>query len=203
MRACLLVPVLAAVFAVGCSRPTAAPPAADPAPAPPGTMFDTPEYANWAKFPVGSVVKRRAVTTTEKSSSTVTSVSTYTLRSVAPDSAEVVRDVTTTRDSDPPMVNTGDVQRVRRQFALPAGMTADDFRKPSRNAKKVGEESVEVLGKKYPAAVYEWTDSTEAGPLQIKLWLSAEMPGRVVKQTMYQPNITNRTVEEVIEIKLP
>ncbi len=201
---------LVVVCTAGCGG-SSAPPAPGagavtvaPSAAPAGPMFDTLEYANWKRFPVGTTVKRKSVTSTERSTNKVTSVNTYTLRTVGADVIEVTRQNTTDRgDGTAPAVNPGETNRFNRQFAIPNGMTADDFNKPSRKAKVTGEEDVTVLGKKYKATVYSWSDSTEAGPLEVKLWLSEEMPGRIVKQVMKQSTLANTTNEEVVEVTIP
>ncbi|MBP3956805.1 hypothetical protein J8F10_16145 [Gemmata sp. G18] len=211
MRAFASIPLLLATALVagcgGCSgqpAPGAGAVAVEPSAAPSGPMFDTLEYANWKRFPVGTTVKRKLVTSTERSTNKVTSVNTYTLRTLGSDGIEVTRQNTTDRgDGTPPTVNSGETNRFARQFAIPNGMTADDFNKPSRKAKVAGEEDVTVLGKKYKTTIYSWSDSTEAGPLEVKLWLSEEMPGRIVKQVMKQSTLANTTSEEVVEVTIP
>ena len=82
-------------------------------------------------------------------------------------------------------------------------MSAEDFSKPARAAKQSGEEAVTVLGKTYRTTVYTWADNTEAGKMEVRLWLSEDMPGRIVKQVMTVAALKNTTVEEVIEVRVP
>ena len=167
-----------------------------------GEVFQGLEYANWKQFKVGTIVKRRSLTTTVNGPGRVISINTFELANIADNVIEVSRQNTTDRgEGFPVKVNPGSTFKYYRQFPIPNGMTADNFNKPSLKAKKTGEEELTVLGKKYKSTIYKWTDSTEAGPMEVTVWLSEEMPGRIVKQTMVQPQ-TNTTVEEVIEITL-
>jgi hypothetical protein len=171
---------------------------------PAGPMFATLEFANWKKFPVGTVIKRKSVAAAEGSTATVTSVITFTLLKAGDEEVQISSQNTTERsDGSLKTVNPSVTIPYKRQFALPAGMTPEDFSKPARKAKKEGEEELTVLGKSYKAAVYTWTDQTEAGPLQVKVWLSEELPGRIAKQVMTNAALKTTTTEEVIEIKAP
>lgn len=204
MRAALLTFPLFALALCGCGSNSAQPAAVVPVPAPPGPTFDTLEYANWKKFPVGTAVKRRASTAGKDGKVAVVSVETFTLKALTADEAEVTRQNTTERtDGSLKAVNPEGTLRFKRQFAIPAGMTADDFNKPSRKAKAGPDEELTVLGKTYKAATFTWADATEAGPLEIKVWLSDEVPGRVLKQVMAQNATGNTTTDEVIELKVP
>jgi hypothetical protein len=39
--------------------------------------------------------------------------------------------------------------------------------------------------------------------MEVRVWLSDDMPGRIVKQVMKQPALKNTTIDEVIEIQKP
>jgi hypothetical protein len=203
--------LLAVTAAVGCGGSGPAPPAAPPSPAEPtadpsaaGPTFDSLEYANWKRFPVGTMVRRKAVTSAEGAAGTTTTVETLTLQRVTDSEVVVERQNTTERsDGSYRAVNPPELRKFPRRFAIPNGMTADDFTKPARSAKPAGEETLTVLGKPYKTTLYTWQDSTEAGPMAVKLWLSDELPGRVAKQTMTVEKLKSTTVEEVIELKAP
>src|SRR5262245_12094479 len=208
MRSLIAMPaVLLLVLASGCGCTADKPAPAAAANTPvvqTGPMFDDLDYANWKRFPVNTTVQRKSVISSEANTSTVTSVETLALRKVTDSDIEVSRQNTTERnDGSYRAVNPAEVRRYPRQFAIPTGMTAEDFRKPSRSAKQVGEETVTVLGKDYKSTVYAWTDHTEVGPLEVRVWLSDDMPGRIVKQVMKQPTLKNTTIDEVIEVKIP
>lgn len=212
MRASILIPVIPLLaLSAGCGgnaekpAPATTGPAPEPAPAgPSGPMFDDLDYANWKRFPVGTTVKRKSVTSSEGSAVTVTTVETFTLKGLNDQHAEVSWQNTTERsDGSNRAENPPSVRKIARQFPIPNGMTADDFNKPSRKARPAGEETVTVLGKPYKAVVYAWTDSTEAGPLDVKVWLCDEIPGRIVRQEMRQAGLKNTTVDEVTELTVP
>ncbi|HJZ55799.1 MAG TPA: hypothetical protein VKE74_12600, partial [Gemmataceae bacterium] len=169
-----------------------------------GPMFESLEYANWKRFPVGTMVRRKAVTAAEGAAGTTTSVETFTLQQVSDTEVVVERQNTTERsDGSYRAVNPPELRKFLRRFAIPSGMTADDFAKPARGAKPAGEETLTVLGKPYPTKGFTWTDSTEVGPMTIRVWLSDEVPGRLVRQVMTVPKVNTTTVEEVVELKIP
>lgn len=165
-----------------------------------GDIFQNLDYANWKQFKVGTIVRRKSVTTSVNGPQVVTSVNSFQLLNITDKLIEVSRQNTTDRgDGTPAKVNPGTTFRYPKQFAIPSGMSAEDFSKPALKAKKSGEEEVTVLGKKYKTVVYKWVDATEAGPMDVTAWLCEEIPGRIVKQMMKQP-ATNTTIEDVIEI---
>ncbi len=76
MRTLLAAATLTAAAVAGCGRPTPAP---APAPAAPGEptnrpLVDNPDYVNWKRFPLGTVVKRKIVASSEVTDGTTTSV---------------------------------------------------------------------------------------------------------------------------------
>lgn len=165
-----------------------------------GGTFLNLDYANWKQFKVGTLVRRKSTTTTIHGPQIVTSVNTFQLTGVSEHSIEVTRQNTTDRgDGTPIKVNPGTSFKYAKQFPIPAGMSAEDFAKPSLKAKKTGEEEIVILGKKYKTTVYQWVDATEAGPMDVTAWICDELPGRIAKQTMKQPQ-TNTTIEEISEI---
>jgi hypothetical protein len=167
-------------------------------------MCDNADYANWSRFPVGTVVRRKAVTSSETGTGTTTSVETFTLKSLTDAEAVVERQNTTERsDGSYRAENPPEPRTYPRQFALPPGMTAADFARPALAAEPAGEETITVLGKAYKASVFTWTDGTESGPMHVKVWLSDEVPGRILRQTMTLPKLKNKTEDEVIEIRRP
>jgi len=98
--------------------------------------------------------------------------------------------------------NRNPIEEVRfpSQFELPQGMTEEYFQQPSLKAKKTGEEEMEVAGVKIKADGYEWTESNETGPMQVKLWRSNDIPGRIVRQEMLIEASQTKTLEEIREV---
>lgn len=207
MRAIMIGLCFLVLAACGCgpTTPAAVVPVIDP---PPDTsnlpLFDDLDYASWKRVPVGTVVKRKSVTTSETTQATTTSMETFTLKDVNDREVVIERQNTTERsDGSYRAVNPPELRKYPRQFRIPAGMTAEDFAKPARSAKKAGEESILVQGKSYTTTAYTWTDNTEAGRMSVRVWLSPDMPGRIVKQEMKVAALKNTTQEEVIEVKVP
>lgn len=204
MRSFLFVFILISFMTLGCSPSN--PPAVVSLPPDTSSLprFDDLDYKNWKRFTVGTMVKRKSVTSSQSGTASTTSIETYTLKSLDEISCVVERQNTTERsDGSYKAVNHPEQRTYNRQFPIPEGMTADDFAKPSRNAKKSGEETLTVLGKEYKCMLYTWDNSTEAGKMKIQLWLSDEMPGRIVKQVMKVDSIKSSTIEEVVEVKTP
>lgn len=202
--------LLLASLSVGCGGPASTPTAATVPSVPdtddtaPQVLFYDLDYANWSRFPVGTQVKRKSVTSSPKATASTTSVETLTLKEVTDGAVVVVRQNTTQRsDGSYHVVNPPEERKYPRSFAIPSGMTAEDFSKPSRGARKDGEETGTVAGTSYRAVVYTWEDQTESGKMSVRVWLSDDIPGRIVKQEMKVPALENTTSDEVIEVKKP
>lgn len=172
----------------------AAPSAAD------AVWVESPDYANWKRFKPNITVVRRKVS--KNATDSVTEVRTLRLVEVTSGKVTVETQITVERPNTPPLVNPPMTQDLPAKFRLPAGMTADQFLKPSLKAKEAEEETLAVGGKGYKAKVFTWEDSTEAGPQPNKLWVSDAMPGRFVKQQMRVEKTNTSTTEEVVEVRL-
>ena len=197
--------LLAFVLAAGCGRNNAAGPPAPVAPsaaaAPAGPMVADPAYANWSRFPVGTAVTRRTQSAIGESRLAVTDV--YTLAELTPEACVVEKKTTVERKSPEASDTRAEPAlplKFTRSYPAPAGMTPEDFQRPSLKATEVGRESLEVLGKSYECAKWTWVESTEAGPTQVTLWLSDAVPGRVVKQMQKQKSGAV-VAEELVAIK--
>jgi hypothetical protein len=207
MRLSLFVPLCAALAAVGCGGPAQQPPpvAAQPAlPAPSAAdlpVADSPDYANWKRFKVGTTVTRKKVVANKTDAVTETTV--LRLVELAATKAVVEQQVTVVRSVGPPKVNPAMRLDYPATFRVPPGLTAEQMSQPSLKAKKSGEETVKAAGRDYPATVYEWQDSTEAGPMTNKAWLSDAVPGRLVRVESKVTGVGNSTTEEVIEVQVP
>ncbi len=167
-------------------------------------VVENADYKNWKRFPEGTTVKRKSTTASETGTASTTSVETFTLKSATETELVVERQNSTDRsDGSYKVVNPPESRKYVKQFNLPDGMAAEDFTKPSPKAKLLQDETLTVLGKQYATKVYSWADGTEAGPMKVTVWLSDEMPGRVVKQSMIVENLKTTTIDEVIEVKIP
>lgn len=202
MTARLTLAACAIALLAGCSQPSAPiPPARTAAtPAVPTETIDHPEFANWSRFQPGTVVVRRSVA--ERDGRRTTSIETLKLVERTGEKLVVERQNTTERDDGYKKVNPADRRTIHRQFGVPAGMSADDFRKPALKATLAGEEAVTVLGKEYRAKVYKWTDGTEAGPMAVTVWQVDDLPGRIARQVMTVESLKTTTTEEVVELRL-
>src|SRR5262249_55661852 len=171
--------------------PAAVPASAAPAPDDRPT-FENLDYANWKTFQVGTVVKRRSAT--RIGANETVSVETFKLLEVNDHEVVIERQNTTERsDGSYKKVNPPERRTYPKSFKIPSGMTAEDFQKPALAAKETGVETVMVCGKPVRAKVFEWTDRVESGVMPITVWLSDEVPGRIVRQEMRVPAIKSHT----------
>lgn len=211
------VAVLAAATALGCGSKPGTPPTAAVPGAPtagdsgatpdPRPTLASPEYANWKKYPVGTVVKRRREATNPKEPGKKT-VETTTLKlfELTDRRAVVESQVTVEKTGYDTDVKPAQKLDYPASFPLPAGMSEAEFGKfllPDPKAKVAGTETVRLLGQEYTATVYEWVGSLESGPMPIKLWVSDDMPGRLVKSEFTIDKAGSKALEEVIEVKAP
>jgi hypothetical protein len=193
--------VLIAALAAGCGGNVKIPAVPQPVDTSSHPLIDDAEFANWKRFPVGTQVKRKSVASSDRSTNTTTSVETFTLKELTDNELVVERQNTTERnDGSYKAAHPSQLRRIARQFSLPPGMSADDFAKPSRIAKLVGEEDVVVLDKTYKAKVYTWEESSEAGKMQVKVWMTDDLPSRIARQVIRIEALGNQTVEEVIAV---
>ncbi len=164
----------------------------------PAAMIAHPEYSNWSQFPIGvKTVRYRTVT---NATGKVEVTSTLVLAEKSDAHVLVHTQVNVQRPGEPLEENPIEEVRFPSQFELPQGMTEEYFQQPSLKAKKIGEEEMEVAGVKIKADVYEWTESNETGPMQVKLWRSNDIPGRIVRQEMLIEASQTKTLEEIREV---
>jgi hypothetical protein len=193
-----------AILAYGCGKDvsqTSAAPAHEPV-LPSGPPVLNQDFANWNRFPIGTTVKIKSQTV--RGTLHVTSIETLKLVEKSDTELVVERQNTTARnDGTHGAINPPERRTYRKTFALPPGMSEADFAKPALKANALGQETVEILGQKYETDVFTWIDQTESGPLEITLWRSDEMPGRIVKQTMILVRGDKTTTDTLIELVKP
>ncbi|MEQ1825865.1 MAG: hypothetical protein ABL921_07950 [Pirellula sp.] len=139
------------------------------------------EYVNWSQFPIGTSV----ILVRETKSDVDQVIVTTTTHLAEKSEAKVVIETQITVDRNGNLLKNPPMQlEFPASFRLPHKMEAEKFSLPAPNAKATGEETVKVEGKDYKATVYTWTGSSEAGPTTNTIWLSDDIPGRVIKQDM-------------------
>jgi hypothetical protein len=200
-----LIAIIALTTTLGCQSRSAPPqnPVAAPAVAAQAAddrpTFENLDYANWKTFKVGTTITRR--TETRIGANATISVDTYKLLDVNDRELVVERQNTTERtDGSYKKVNLPEKRTYAKSFKIPRGMKAEDFERPNPTAKEAGEETLTVCGKAITAKVYKWTDRVESGPMAVTVWVSDEVPGRIVKQEMKVAAIKSETVEIITEM---
>ncbi len=173
-----------------------------PLPPPPDTAnlpsAKSVRYANWAKFDLGSGQKR--LRTVTKPEGWVKETHTQILKEKTPEKVVVETQITVEWSTGQKNVNPPIPMDFPASFKVPQGLTAEAMEAPSLKAKKGAEEEITVLGKKYKALTYEWSDSTDGGgPVKNKVWYSDDIPGRQLKLTANWSG-TAKAEEELLEI---
>lgn len=161
----------------------------------PSLQLPHPEYVNWSRFNVGASVTRFRVVSNTNGHVEVTTK--FTLTEKSDTHVLVTMQVNVQRPNEALEVNPEEQTRFPSEFALPDGMTAEYFELPSQKAKRVAQEELDVAGRKIQTEVFEWTESNETGPMQVKLWRSNDVPGRIVRQEMLIEASQTKTIEEI------
>lgn len=160
-----------------------------------------PEFVNWSKFPENASVKRRKVVSNTHGEVIVTTK--VWLKSKSAESVTVGSQITVQRPEMPIVKNDDDFVQFPATYRLPKGLTEDQFYLPSAKAKETGTEKIKVGEREFNATIFEWTESSEAGPSSVKLWRSDEMPGRFIRQELITKGIETTSLEEVTEVEIP
>jgi hypothetical protein len=165
------------------------------------TSVPSKDYESWKPHPVGTRLVRTNVTTIGNNSTT--SVETWTLMSNTAGYVEVENQNTTTRsDGSYRKVNEPRVFKYPATLKVHPELNAEQFTKPDAKAIATGEEKLTVLGKEYACTIFEWTNSTEAGEMMVKAWISPAMPAQVVKQVMTVAKLNSTTIDQVTELSV-
>lgn len=157
-----------------------------------------PEYAHWSRFAVGShSIRRKEVVGKNGKTIVVTRVE---LKQKTDSKVVVEMQVTVKRGDEPERVNEPDIAEYPVTFQIPNGMSVEQFNLPSLKAKMDGEEEIEVNGKAYKCQKFTWTETNEAGPMEVSVWRSDEVPGRTVKEVSATKDVEESATEIVVEI---
>jgi hypothetical protein len=196
MRLQYAILILVGLAAAGCDagRPATQPLVPDPpTPAGPAGSVDSPQYANWAGFPVGATVVHRSVTRAEDQPGETVTTTTHTLVEVAADHVVVEMGTVTRRFDGLETKNPPD--RYTHPRLVPR--VADG--RPAES----GEAIVTAAGKQFRAKWRKGTDRNEAGQVFTQVWSSPEVPGGLVKAVMRTPDVGKTTTTELMEVQIP
>ena len=159
-----------------------------------------PEYVNWSQFEEKDFVVRKRLVT--NASGTVVVITKSWLDKKEPDRVSVGSQVTVERPNEPIVENDENIVSYPATYRLPAGMDEARFSLPSAKAKETGTETVKIGETEFETKIFEWEESSEAGPTSVKLWRSEAIPGKIVRQEMFTKQIETKSTEEIIELKL-
>jgi hypothetical protein len=142
-----------------------------------------PTYASWSRFPKGTSISMRSTNTTAGRTSEV--VTTTMLVEIDPEKVTLVSDSVVkdkVSDSKFPPEKRGEPRTIALPNGLPKGLTLADFladKPPGVTAE--GTEVVKVGAREVKTRWYEYTVDVDGTKLQGKRWVSAEVPGNIVK----------------------
>jgi hypothetical protein len=192
--------VLLCAAAVGCqqaTRPVVVDPAVSQDQLP---LVDNPQYTHWKQFPVGTKVVRYKEVTNENGTVYVTT--TYEVTEISDERIIVSQQISVQRPEEfienPPQ----DLEFVA-QFRLHKDLQVEDFALPSLKAKRVGTETQECCGRMEETELFEWVETNEAGPMDVKLWRSNNIPGQLVRQESIIRRNGDSSFETVLSIDVP
>jgi hypothetical protein len=159
---------------------------------------ESPQYASWARHPVGTTVRLRTVTEAAGARSIETTAS-YRLVKTTADAVVVEMKVVSDAPGSEPE-GTSQELTIRRLFPLFPGVKKEDIGKPE-GVTKQGEEAVTVAGRTYRARWYEGRGATEAGPSESRTWTSDEVPGRLIRSVTKVPKANKTVTQELVAIE--
>ena len=164
-------------------------------------LVDHPEFQNWTKFPIGTIVRRRNEIVNDQG--LVVVLTTLKLVEVNEKMAIVESQTTVERegtiDEKPPQSF-----EYYAKFRLMEGLTIERYSLPSPTAIKTGVEEIEVSGIKYDADVFEWEGNLESGKVGLKQWRCNDFPSRIVKtETNYRDSTNSKASEWTVTILRP
>jgi hypothetical protein len=196
--------VFISVFSLGCdssnvSRNTAKTPAA---PMEDLTLPEVahPEFVSWNRFPAKSTLTRKKIVSNANGEVVVTTR--LWLESKSPEGVTVGSQIIVKRPEMPVVDNGEDFVKYPAKYRLPKGFTESQFYLPSAKAKETGKELVQIGSDAFEATIYEWKETSEAGPTSVKLWRSDEVPGKLLRQEMYTKSSETNSIEEVLGLRL-
>lgn len=194
--------VLALTLSVGCTAgSTASKPEVPSAKVEQGEEVAHPEFAHWSQFPVGAKTVRRKEVSNDQGKVVVTT----TVKLLDKNERQVVVEtqVSVERSGEPKLENPPFTAEYPATFRLPKNMSLDQFRLPSLKAKADGEEEMEIAGQKYQVEKFVWQESNEAGPMDVMVWRCDKVPGRTVREESLTKSLSNKSLEQVIEVSIP
>jgi hypothetical protein len=155
---------------------------------------ESPDFKNWAKFKVGTYVT--VISTTEAEGKKTEQKMWYTLKTQGDESVTVENEIAQPENvkfKAPPtsreftkMVDADDKSAASVKAGKPSGVNDE------------GTETLKVGDKEIKCTWYKFRINTTAGPINGQLWVSDDVPGRMVKMKSESRAVT--TVAEVTEI---
>jgi hypothetical protein len=109
----------------------------------------------------------------------------------------VVSDITGQRVANPPQTS-----EIRRAFFLVAGVKPEDVGKPEK-AIAHGEDPLQLAGRVFKAQWFDVKGRTESGESLVRIWMSDEAPGKLLRSVTRFSDADKVTTVELAELKTP
>jgi hypothetical protein len=165
-------------------------------------MVENPEFISWAKFPKGTSVRLKSISTVDgKSSEVIVSVALLEIGA-----EKVVIESSSTEIRKGKDFTTQPVKReIAKSIALPKGLTKEDFiagKPPGTTAE--GTETLKVGNMELKTVWYKYRAEVDGTKIEGKRWVSNQVPGNIVKNEIATTGVFSHTLNlELIEIKKP
>lgn len=158
-----------------------------------------PAYKSWARHPIGTAVAVRSVSVNPRSRLTTTT--TYKLLALKPDAA--VLETRRVSDATGKVVEgLPDKYEQRRMFPLLDGVKREQIGTPTGAIDK-GEETLTLAGRDFKTRWYDTRSRGDAGETFTRLWMSDDVPGRLVKSVTKIPRADTTVTLELVGFKTP
>jgi hypothetical protein len=164
--------------------------------------IDNPEFANWSKFKKGTSVTLKSVSSFNNMSTEASITST--LVEVGAD--KLVIEMTSAVNSGGMEFKAPPTKRdVAKTITLPKDYKKEDLEKGKPpGTYEEGNETLKVAGMEVKTKWYKYKADMDGTKTEAKMWMSEDVPGRMVKSEMTTSGaVATKTTLEITEMKKP
>lgn len=163
---------------------------------PEAKLLDNPDYVNWNRFPSGTTVVRESHITGPEG----TTIETTTLKLKDKSNSQLTVEMqVSVQHGD--QLTENPVFELTHRAKVRTRSTQAELLLPRPDATKAGTAVLAIEGRDYDAQIFEWIDTVEAGPMQVKVWRSEYFPGRVLRRETQVADKFGKQVNRVETIK--
>jgi hypothetical protein len=174
--------------------------AAISAPRPKGERTENPLYCRWSRFTPGTTIVFNE--TIENNATKRLASTRYRLASLSEDKAVVEMQGTVISTDGTPIKDPITELIHVHWFELPPSVSKDSYWKPT-GIYEEGDETLNLAGKAINTHWYKFKGRVEAGETEGRMWISDDIPGGVVKSTLFILPTKKLVRGELAEWKTP